>query len=165
MRESDPGRAIADCALFAEVGGNSWTVSVVSGQLQVVDGPKLPFTFRLRAGLQAFNRLIASSVSTRDAEARLSRALRLDAETVRLIAAVPGALRIRVTDTSGPLDIIVGPSKADFERPSCTVTCSIGDFEDLQAERQNPMDMFLSGRLALEGDLEVAMALGGVFLT
>jgi putative sterol carrier protein len=114
--------------------------------------------------VEAFNCLLPARDVLAQSEDKFSHMLRLDAETCRLVAAVPGALRVRVNDGERRLEVVLGPGNADFSAPRCTATCQLADFQDLLAQRQNPMDLFLASKLVLDGDLEVALALGGLFL-
>lgn len=164
LANKEPNKVPSDCSLVAEVGSLTFTASVRAGALSVVQGrqPGAEATFAVRTSLEAFTRLLPDRDALRKAEDRFGHLLRLDAETVRLVAAVPGALRVRVNDAATSLDVVLGPGKADLSAPRCTVVCQFSDFQDLQAQRQNPMDLFLAGKLVLDGDLEVALALGGL---
>lgn len=168
LGRKEPSKALADCSLLAEVGSERFLLSVHSGALRVVRGASTegaePSTFAVRTSLEAFTRLLPGRDALGLAEERFGHLLRLDAETCRLVAAIPGALAVRVNDDGRTLEVVLGPGNADLSAPRCTVTCQFSDFAELRAQRQNPMDLFLAGKLVLDGDLEVALALGGLVM-
>lgn len=64
-------------------------------------------------------------------------------------------------DTGGDGVIVIdGPSISTIDAPAdCTIKLSLSDFEDLIAGELDPMSAFMTGRLKVEGDMTVAMAL------
>ncbi len=156
---------VTDCSLLAEVGPRSWRVAVVGGQLEVEPNPaQTTSTFRARTDESSFERLITGVTLNGSAQTSDMKLLRLDEETCRLVDNVPEAIRLVVLDEPGRAEVVLAPGSVDPSNVGCTVTCKLDDLREVQAGRANPMELFMSGRLTLDGNVEVAMALGGLFL-
>ena len=56
--------------------------------------------------------------------------------------------------------VIDGSSISTTDAPAdCTIRLSLSDFEDLLSGDLDPMTAFMTGKLKVEGDMSVAMAL------
>jgi putative sterol carrier protein len=55
----------------------------------------------------------------------------------------------------------LAPGPADS--PDVAITCSVADWDDLASGRLDPFSALVSGRLRLEGDLELATRLQAMF--
>lgn len=64
-------------------------------------------------------------------------------------------------DTSGDGVIVIdGNTISTTDGPAdCTITLSLADFEDLLAGELSPTTAFMTGKIKVEGDMSVAMAL------
>ena len=64
-------------------------------------------------------------------------------------------------DTGGDGVIVVnGSTISTTDGPAdCTIKLSLSDFEDLIAGELSPTSAFMSGKIKIEGDMSVAMAL------
>jgi putative sterol carrier protein len=64
-------------------------------------------------------------------------------------------------DTGGDGVIVVnGSTISTTDGPAdCTIKLSLADFEDLIAGELSPTSAFMSGKIKIEGDMSVAMAL------
>jgi len=64
-------------------------------------------------------------------------------------------------DTGGDGVIVIdGNSISTTDAPAdCTIKLSLSDFEDLLAGELDPMSAFMTGKIKVEGDMSVAMAL------
>jgi hypothetical protein len=155
---------IADVSCVAQVEAETWHLSVTDGKLSVVAvGEECPATFRLVTDRKSFDRVIGEVAATQPRVPTL-RAPRLDAETCRLVANVPGLLQLVVKEGTERYRVVFGPGSRDPQEVACTVSCDMQDVQAVREGRANPMELFMNGRLTLEGNIEVAMALGGLFL-
>ena len=64
-------------------------------------------------------------------------------------------------DTGGDGVIVIdGNTISTTDGPAdCTITLSLSDFEDLLAGELSPTTAFMTGKIKVEGDMSVAMAL------
>ncbi|MET0575305.1 MAG: SCP2 sterol-binding domain-containing protein [Mesorhizobium sp.] len=84
---------------------------------------------------------IAEKMSAKVASAGLERSVKFDTGADGVIV-IDGAT---VSTTDGPAD--------------CTIKLSLDDFEQLISGDLNPTSAFMTGRIKIEGDMTVAMAL------
>lgn len=168
LRKHTDTSTLADCSLLAEVDTSSWRVAVQGGELRVdakpINGSP---TFRIRTDDASFRRLATHLLESSDAGAAAAtelRLLRLDEETCRLVGNVAEAIRFVVMDDEVRSEMIFAPGGVDPERVGCTISCQLADLREVRAGSTNAMELFMTGRLTLDGNVEVAMALGGIFL-
>lgn len=173
LKEKSPQLAAAQCSLLAQVGEAAWSLKVGDGELSVdsLDGPAhaqvhepSSAMFRFHTTHAAFNLLLASAFEHRSASAPALKLLQLDPEVGRLAGAVPACLQLRVIDGAASHVVVFGPGNQPQGNVGCTLECELADVQAMQRGECDPMELFMSGRLRLEGDLQVAMALGGIFL-
>ncbi len=157
--------SVADVSCLATVESESWRVALMDGTLSVTSGQEGSSpTFRLATDRKSFDKLVAEAATGVPSATPAPKALRLDAETCRLVANVPGGLQLIVKEGEERFSISFGPGSRDALDVACTVTCDMQDVRAVKEGRANPMELFMNGRLNLEGNIEVAMALGGLFL-
>lgn len=153
-----------DFSLLVEVETESWQLSIMQGQLTVLRAPNTECTFRLKLNRASFAKLLGGIPEEITAAPRAIRLPRLDAETRRLVADVPGHIQLIVQGGGETWDVVFGPGALDASRVACTVRCAYDDLQAVRNGTAHPMDLFLNGKLTLEGDPQVAMALGGLLL-
>lgn len=166
LRRRTDTSTFADCSLLAEVDECRWRVAVQGGELQVESMPiNGSPTFRIRTDDASFRRLANHVLESADTETAADlRLLRLDEETCRLVGNVSEAIRFVVLDGELRSELTFAPGGVDPNRVGCTISCQLADLREVRAGSTNAMELFMTGRLTLEGNVEVAMALGGLFL-
>ncbi|MEN9579398.1 MAG: sterol transfer family [Pseudomonadota bacterium] len=173
LKAADAQMATTECSLVVQVGGSAWTLTLGGGELSVtgwvaaeLDRAGLPSsaTFRLHATQASFDLLVAGALEHGAGTNPAIKVLRVDAETARLAGAVPACLRLRVVDGDLEHELIFGPGNQPKTHVGCSVECELADLKAVQRGECDPMELFMSGRLRLEGDLQVAFALGGILL-
>ncbi len=94
-----------------------------------------------------------------------ARLLTLDQERARLINTVQGSLGLALADAGATRRLLIAPRTAqrNLDKPSCEIACSIEDFWAMQSGASNPFELLMNGRIRLDGDAQIAMALSGVF--
>lgn len=154
----------ADFSLLVEVESESWQLNLERGQLLVQRGPVTGSTFRSSLNRSSFAKLLGRVPEELAAASRTVRLPRLDAETCRLVANVPGHARLVVSGDDESWELVFGPGTLELSHIACTVRCHLDDLQAVRNGTAHPMDLFLQGKLTLEGDPQVAMALGGLLL-
>jgi hypothetical protein len=82
-----------------------------------------------------------------------------------LIQSIPGALQLIINDgDDDSCRVTLAPGQQPLVPAACTLKCSLADAQALRAGTVQPMELFFGGRLLLEGDPQVAMALVGLFV-
>jgi hypothetical protein len=89
-----------------------------------------------------------------------------DAEKAKLIAAVPGTLRLVVREGSRELDVSITPGASDrgAEAAACTLRVDAADLEAVRNGSCDPLQLFFQGKIGIEGDAQIAMLLGSAFM-
>jgi putative sterol carrier protein len=66
-------------------------------------------------------------------------------------------------ETDGGVLVIDGTSISTTDAPTdCTIKLSLSDLEDMVAGDLNPTSAFMQGKIKVEGDMSVAMALSSL---
>lgn len=151
---------LANCSTRISVGDTERCLVVADNKPTLVaTGAESP-TFQLRLGESTLALVMDHGAGV---DSQLSnRLVRIDAETVALVGSVPGCLRALLEDGDVTHEACFGPGGADINSPACTVTCNLEELRKVQSGELDPMQLFMSGALKVEGDLQVAMALGGL---
>lgn len=108
----------------------------------------------------------AAGEASRAAPGVWSRLGRWDEETVELLRRQTGGILLRIRDGELKRCVALTPSTQPFslESAPCMIDCALGDLEQLQAHRGNPLDLFYAGQIRISGDAQIALAMAGLFL-
>ncbi|MBU0993788.1 MAG: SCP2 sterol-binding domain-containing protein [Proteobacteria bacterium] len=80
------------------------------------------------------------------------------AATSEKLSAINGTINIEVTNDNKSISkFSVGFNTSDMS--SVTIKLEIEDFREIMAKKSNPINLFMAGRLKLEGDMGLALAL------
>lgn len=165
------GRSSPGSVLFDVAGAGSWSLALKDGALVVKSGaePDRLLTLAIRA--EDFEPIIVKSAERvpedlpPERQMIAARILTLDAERAKLVSGVTGSLGLALKDGDLVRRLLIAPPKVavDIEHPNCEVSCSLADFWAMQGGAGNPFELLMDGRLTLSGDIQIAMALSGVF--
>ncbi|HVW25753.1 MAG TPA: SCP2 sterol-binding domain-containing protein [Polyangiaceae bacterium] len=148
-----------------------WSLRIEDGVLRVSRGMEDDVMLQLTVTLADFDVLVRESLSAGDAASaplgRIGplRALAADPETARLVRHVPGSVLLVARDGPARHRLLMTPGrrKADLASADCTIDCSLDDLRAAQAGAVPPMQLFVSGKLRITGNVQIAMALAGIF--
>jgi hypothetical protein len=144
-------------------GGGTFFLNVSAGRMTPGESPLHAPFLTLVQERASFDRFVAevggSALGFLGALSGLAQELRLTQARIDLLAGIAGTVHFEVRGAEGfALLTHFGPGE-----PAATATTSIrvdrDAYLDLRAGRLNPQDAFLSGRIQLEGDLQLAMQL------
>jgi hypothetical protein len=152
------------------VDAGEWSLRIDDGALRVTRGADDDVMLQLTVSRADFDVLVREPLSQVDARAPLTRvgplrALAANPETARLVRHVPGSVLLVARD--GPVEhrllMTPGRRKAELASPDCTITCALDDLQAAYAGKVAPMQLFTSGKLRITGNVQIAMALAGMF--
>jgi hypothetical protein len=147
-----------------------WSLRIDEGALRVTRGAEDDVMLQLTVTRADFDVLVREPLSAAGENARLVRlgplrALAANPETARLVRHVPGSVLLVARDGSIKHRLLMTPGrrKADLESPDCTIDCALDDLRAAHAGTVAPMQLFTSGKLRITGNVQIAMALAGLF--
>lgn len=149
-------------SLLVDVEEQRYLVSVAPGNVQVTRESSNDATFRVQLTRASFDRFVGKAAQLSLEESPAVRLLSLDAETVELIASVPGCLQARIEDGEEAHSIVFGPGS--LTEVGCTVIVSLSDLERVERGEAQPFELLMNGKLRIEGDPQIAMALASIVL-
>ncbi len=147
-----------------------WSLRIDDGALRVTRGAEDDVMLQLTVPRADFDVLVREPLAEAGDGARLARvgplrALAANPETARLVRHVPGSVLLVARD--GPMRhrLLMTPGRraADLERADCTIDCALDDLRAANAGTVAPMQLFTSGKLRISGNVQIAMALAGLF--
>jgi hypothetical protein len=170
-------------SIEAELGGRSsigsvvlhvpeegtWSVRVLDGRLEVDSGMGQDSLLQLTVAGGDFAPLIDAGLN--HAKARTAslaemalRALSLDARTARGLRHLPGSVALVVRDGGVERRVLIAPGVRVVEpgAADCTITVAMEDWVAIQTGRAAPLTLFADGRISVSGNVQLALALGGV---
>ena len=144
-------------------GGGTFFLNVSAGHMSPGESPLHAPFLTLVQERASFDRFVAevggSALGFLGALSGLAQEMRLTQARIDLLSGLAGTVRFEVRGEGGfALLTHFGPGEP--ASPATTsITVDRDAYTDLRAGRLNPQDAFLSGRIALEGDLQLAMQL------
>jgi hypothetical protein len=160
------GMRAVDTTLVVEVqgeGGGRFVLNVDSGRLTPGDAPKHPVAMTLVQGRRDFERLIRdagdSALGFLGGLSGLAGEIKLTKERLDLLAGLRGTLRFLVKGEDGFAVLTHFGPGAPKEPPDTEIRVEPEVYADLQAGRLDAQSAFMSGKLELEGDMQLAMQL------
>jgi hypothetical protein len=165
------GRSSPGSVLFDVPGVGSWSLALKQGSLVVTTGDQADRLLTIAIRPDDFEPIIVKGAERvpenlpPERQMIAARILTLDAERAKLVSGVTGSLGLALKDGALVRRLLIAPPKAAvlIEQPNCEVSCSLDDFFAMQGGVGNPFELLMDGRLTLAGDMQIAMALSGVF--
>jgi hypothetical protein len=165
------GRNSAGSVAFDVIGAGTWWLRLKQGTLEVSTSELPDHLLTVALRVDDFTQVIVAGVDRLgqslppERQMMAARLLTLDDERAKLVSSVPGSLGLALSD--GPLvrRLLVAPRavKPSLDQPTCEIACSIEDFWAMQSGAVNPFELLMNGRIKLDGDAQVAVALSGIF--
>jgi hypothetical protein len=170
IREAVTGKTSIGSVLFRVPGAGEWSIRLRDGELEVQREREDDVVVQVTIPATDFGPLISDGIRRSDGDRALAspgalRLLSLDAETARLVRRVRGSLLFAVLDGVDERRVLLTPGlgQADLEHPDCRIECKMEDFVDAQAGKVQPLQLFSQGKLKLSGNIQLALAISGVF--
>lgn len=171
IKESYAGRTSVGSVTF-RVGQAEWSYRLVDGELEMTRHVEDDVVLQVSVPSEDFEPLLVAASERAVAAGSYSampassfRALRIDAETARLVRRVPGSVLFVARDVDVQRRLLVTPGRrsTDFAAADCTVECDLADFVQAEAGgAQAAMQLFVAGKLRIQGNVQIAMALSSV---
>jgi hypothetical protein len=156
--------------VFRVVDVGEWSLRLVDGELEVLRGVEDDVLMQVTVTEDDFVVLVVDSIrklteSGRRGPAGALGVLSLDPRTARGLRHMPGSVLLSVDDAGTPRRVLLTPGvgRADMSAPDCTIGCTMADYVAMQTRREDPMQLFANGRLRLTGNVQLALALAGLF--
>lgn len=170
LEQLDPASsAIASvrCNLHISAGDDHWWLSLDAGRATIARTSRSAreADFQVQTDPESFAQIIAQGAQLASrAQGADKRLRRIEPATLDLVKNIPGALRLRLYDESADYSLSFGPGSQPIEPPACTLSCAFADYLEMRAGRAAPMDLFMAGKIRIDGDAQIAMALAGLVL-
>jgi hypothetical protein len=148
-----------------------WTLRITAGALVVTRGTEDDVMLQITAARSDFDVLVREPFERFESEGRAPllrvgplRALAASPDTARLVRHVPGSVLFVARDGETRRRLLVTPGRrtADLASAECTIECALDDLRESQEKGLPPMQLFVSGKLKISGNVQIAMALAGV---
>jgi hypothetical protein len=170
LGEALGGLSSVGSVVFRVVDVGEWSLRLVDGELEVLRGVEDDVLMQVTVTEDDFVVLVVDSIrklteSGRRGPAGALGVLSLDPRTARGLRHMPGSVLLSVDDAGTPRRVLLTPGvgRADMSAPDCTIGCTMADYVAMQTRREDPMQLFANGRLRLTGNVQLALALAGLF--
>jgi hypothetical protein len=148
-----------------------WSLRITDGALVVTRGTEDDVMLQITVSRGDFDVLVREPFEHFESEGRAPllrvgplRALAASPDTARLVRHVPGSVLFVARDGATARRLLVTPGRrtADLGSAECTIECALDDLRESQEKGLPPMQLFVSGKLKISGNVQIAMALAGV---
>jgi hypothetical protein len=149
----------------------AWTLRLEDGKLVIKDGadPEALLTLTLRESdfdtlFAESARLASASAPSPESHVFAWKALGVDAQKAKLVRAIPGSMAFVVTDGETSRKLLVTPQgrTPNLETPECRLECKMDDFREMQAGKQQPLQLIMAGKMKIVGNAQIPMALSTI---
>jgi hypothetical protein len=159
-REDSPGSA-----LFEVIGVGSWGVKIAAGGLVVERGRPDDTLLQIAVGSEDFTaifvertqREVDSSGTLSDDSRDVFKPLFVSAEKAAVIAGTVGntlaTLAFDLDHEGRRRQMFITPGPFERTEPKATIAMKLEDFLAMHSGRKNPVMLFMSGKLAIQGDI------------
>ncbi len=178
IREAMAGESVPETASKQKAvlvldgdGGGAWTVGFVDGKLEIGEGVADAPPVRLTATVDSWRALVVGRIHEHVAKAvgpmafdprRLARAFH-DGARIEKINAFAGDLRLIAEDTAlgaeYAVTITLGGGAPNLATPTTTVRITLEHAAALARHEENLQTAFFSGKIRLDGDLNLPMGI------
>lgn len=178
IREAMAGESVPETASKQKAvlvldgdGGGAWTMGFVDGKLRIDEGVADAPPVRLTATVDSWRALVAGRIHERMSQAvggatfdprRLARAFH-DGARIEKINAFAGDLRLVAEDPElgfeYAITVTLGGSAPDLAAPTTTVRITLEHAAALARQEENLQAAFFSGKIRLDGDLNLPMGI------
>ena len=168
VREQAGGRGGVGVFGLNVIGAGAWSLAPSDTGLHVALGLSGDRALTASLAVADFEKLVLQNITNSEPPSSLlgERLLRWDSETVALIKAMPGSILVRIADQGDHLMVLLTPGSRAIDLPhaECTLDCEWNDLTSVRQGLQQPMELFLAGKLRIQGDAQLALALAGVLI-
>lgn len=172
VKEKLTGRSSPGAMVF-RIGpdGSDWTLRLSDGELEITQGAIPDPLLQVSLTPDDFTHLLARAMRMQETEpVKLEtqllafKALTVDPERAKSVRAVRGNVAFVITDGDVKRRIIITPGDATprLDDPECRLECQMVDFLEMQAGRQLPIQLAMSGKIRIVGNAAIPMALNAV---
>lgn len=172
LRDKLAGKSSAGCLTFRVIGDGEWSLRVADGELVVRDGMADDVIVQVSVPAADFVALVVAGAREQEGQELVPekqvmayKALSAPADRVQLVRSVPGSMAfvVRDGDVERRLAVTPGAQPHKIDAPDCRVECAMADFADMQAGRQQALQLVMQGKMKMIGNPQIPMALTGVF--
>lgn len=165
------GRSSAGSMVFHVIDVGKWSLRLVDGELQVEEGMRDDVILQVSVTEDDFVPILVrgaeaqEGLSVRPEQQVLAfKALTIDADKAKLVRSMAGTVAFVIADAGKVRRLVVttGDGAPKLDAPDCKLECNMNDFMDMQAGKQIPMQMAMSGKIRIVGNAQIPMALSGI---
>lgn len=166
------GMRAVHATIRAEVrgeGGGVFFLNVEAGRVSAGDAPARPPFLTLIQERADFDRFVAdvggSALGFLGALSGLAQEMRLTQARIDSLAGIAGTVRFEVRGADGFALVVHFGAGEPASPPTTAIAVDRDAYLNLRAGRLSPQDAVMSGRIQLEGDLQLAMQLALAAMT
>lgn len=153
-------------AIAFEVGADAWSLRLTGGTVVVEPGVATDTLLRMTLSADDFEPVIVAGAQRLDGSAGLERglvagrALSIDVERARMLRESAGTVRLELASGAAKhrVAVSIGGSTPKLEAPDCVIECALEDLWGIQSGTANPFQLLLDGKIRLQGNAELALA-------
>ncbi|MBX3183649.1 MAG: SCP2 sterol-binding domain-containing protein [Polyangiaceae bacterium] len=171
ITEDLSGRSSAGSVTFRVTGAGEWSLALKDGALVVLPEQQSDVIVQVTLNDTAFAALVVAAAREHEAtftklehQAKIIRLITLDDTRVNQVRQIAGSVALSVTDEDAVHQVTITPGarEPNLTAPECRVSCHQRDFEEIQAGKVQPMQLVMTGKMRIEGNAQIPMALMAV---
>ncbi len=171
IKASLAGKSSSGCISFRVTGVGEWSLRLADGELVVEPGVGDDVIMQVSVNQADFAAVIVEGARQQEAkdakpeqQVMALKAITIDATRAAQVRGVAGSVGLVVTDgaTTRSVTLTPGSQAPNLDAPECKLSCQMSDFIDWQEGRIQPMQLVMTGKMRIEGNAQIPMALTAV---
>src|SRR5690606_21225730 len=148
-----------------------WSLRLTDGELVVEPGVGDDVIMQVSVNEADFAAVVVEGARQQEAKGAKPeqqvvalKAITIDPARAAQVRGVPGSVGLVVTDGDETRRVTLTPGSQtpNIDAPECKLSCQMSDFVDWQEGRIQPMQLVMTGKMRIEGNAQIPMALTAV---
>lgn len=171
IQDALAGKSSSGCITFRVTDAGEWSLRLKDGALVIEDGMGDDVIIQVTLDANDFAAILVEGARQQEAKDQKPenqvvalKAITIDETRANQVRGVAGSVSLVISDgdTTRRLTLTPGSQAAKVDSPDCKLSCQMNDFVDWQEGKIQPMQLVMTGKMRIEGNAQIPMALTAV---
>lgn len=171
MKDKLVGKSSVGSMVFRIIDGGEWSLSLSDGEISISEGKADDVIIQVTIPSEDFGAVMVEGAQAQgdggmspETQLMAFKALAVDETRAGTVRSTKGSVAFVITDGDAIRKLVITPGSQapNVEAPECRLECQMSDFLQLQSGKALPMQLAMSGKIRIVGDVSLPMALNAV---
>ncbi|MCA9632484.1 MAG: SCP2 sterol-binding domain-containing protein [Myxococcales bacterium] len=171
IKDALSGKSSSGCITFRVTDAGEWSLRLEDGDLVIEEGMGEDVIIQVTLDSRDFAAILVEGARQQEAKDQKPenqvvalKAITIDETRANQVRGVAGSVSLVIADGDDTrrLTLTPGSQEAKVDNPDCKLSCQMNDFVDWQEGKIQPMQLVMTGKMRIEGNAQIPMALTAV---